>query len=550
MLFLSLATPITGSVPQQDPLPLGRSYLDRLLSVMPGTVADNLRDFKRLTDNLKKISGSELAYTLIPIGRSLQRLDAFPFFFEKPRIVVAYSGNRASIPSESMDLRHRLFLAYSFATHQMEAISFNDEDGRYEFQIAKHVGEPGKTAELFYASRRTCLACHQQGMPIFPQAPWSETTINRFLTDILLKKHPAGRFLGFQIQNTSESIPGAVVIDGEVRLAEQPLLVAQAWSEVCGRLDSIPEVVRCRALLLKIGVASLVPVYPTHLEEELKSIVRKERFRSLRFSHQGTLSDREPFSNGTPAFSRNGVTSVSRPANENDVDLLVRNARNLPRSLNPVTSRYPARLAPADPDYPSWLAGALDSEVSGALLHDFTNLRTSGKIDTKMLLTSVDAESELALTNADSPLRSPFFNRQAAVRNILARAFPGESKRLLPKELPDADFTKKRIPLKKEDPRPGISEILVSDPNLALVFRYCSSCHAGKDSSEAPGFLFGLSEREVSKRVVEWKPRILEKLRSEQMPPSDSREAGELLRDENQGARSAIIKYVEGLQSF
>jgi len=105
-----------------------------------------------------------VATTLIPLGRSLQRLAARPDYFGSPRVVVAVTGDLAVGP-EAPWLGARLFLGYQPAAEVIEAISYNAAAGRFEFE--EIVGHRSGPAEAQPAERRVCLDCHQGQAPIF-----------------------------------------------------------------------------------------------------------------------------------------------------------------------------------------------------------------------------------------------------------------------------------------------------------------------------------------------------------------------------------------------
>ena len=104
-----------------------------------------------------------------------------PTISPRPRLVVAVTGDRAAGPG-SPRLADRLFLGYQPAADAIEAISYNEAAGRFEFQDL--VGY-SKGARPEPAERRVCLACHQGGGPIFARPLWSETNANPAIADRL-----------------------------------------------------------------------------------------------------------------------------------------------------------------------------------------------------------------------------------------------------------------------------------------------------------------------------------------------------------------------------
>ena len=134
--------------------------------------------FERLRALIKKAGGlsdADIAETLIPLGRSLQRRAAAPDYFASPRRVLGVIAEPPEAdPATTLVLKDRLFIGHQPRTESLEVISFNEAAGRFEFQIVEDYA-PGKVPRVRQARRALCLGCHGNGGPIFPEAPWSET---------------------------------------------------------------------------------------------------------------------------------------------------------------------------------------------------------------------------------------------------------------------------------------------------------------------------------------------------------------------------------------
>jgi hypothetical protein len=124
------------------------------------------------------LSDENLAETLVPIGRSLQREAAAPDYFRSPRRVLGVTGaptsSRGGAP---LILKNRLYLGYQPKSEVLEVISYNEGAGRFEFQIVENYAH-GKKSRTVQARRPLCLSCHRNGGPIFSNPPWSETPAN------------------------------------------------------------------------------------------------------------------------------------------------------------------------------------------------------------------------------------------------------------------------------------------------------------------------------------------------------------------------------------
>ena len=172
------AAMLTASMPvfaQDDLPPIGRSRFDQLIGRAPVPYP-----FSRLVDTVNRQMQTDagglppLKTTLIPLGRSLQRNAGAPDFFHFPRVVAAADGNnRPGVEP----LKDRLFLGYHEKGQVIEVISYNDEAGRFEFQIVRDYAA-GKTPQVFYQRRSLCLACHQNAAPMFARPLWDETPAN------------------------------------------------------------------------------------------------------------------------------------------------------------------------------------------------------------------------------------------------------------------------------------------------------------------------------------------------------------------------------------
>ncbi len=162
--------------------PAGRSLFDRLLDAdargepqVPFPFPALLQRIARELDPAQPSAG--LSVVLIPLGRSLQRHAAGDIeAFRYPRVVAAVTGEpSANAPVGHRYLRDRLYVAYHEKAAALEVISYNEDAGRFEFQLVSDYRAGGK-AEVGYANRALCLACHQNAAPIFSRQSWDETS--------------------------------------------------------------------------------------------------------------------------------------------------------------------------------------------------------------------------------------------------------------------------------------------------------------------------------------------------------------------------------------
>lgn len=234
--------------PGPDRPPAGRSLFDHLFTVVRdgrGTYVIPY-PFEALTAHVERRAAAggrtALQQVLIPRGRSLQRDAAAPDFDRHPRIVVAVDaeggGDRTPL------LRDRLYLGYQERAESIEVISYNDEAGRFEFQVVRDYA-PGRRPRVKYARRSLCMACHQNGGPIFAERPWSETNAEPRVADELAL--PGGRFHG-----VPRRVPGETALAIDASTDEATLFAAHQylWRDGCGGAGGRHGPERCRAAVL------------------------------------------------------------------------------------------------------------------------------------------------------------------------------------------------------------------------------------------------------------------------------------------------------------
>ena len=134
---------------------------------------------------------SPLKAVLIPFSRCLNRDIANPHQFSSPRMVIAVDTEPTAVPEPSpVFIKNRLFLGYQPTANALEIISYNESAGRFEFQVVSDYTNDGKP-KVEYAPRTLCMSCHQNGGPVFPRAPWGETSSNPDISKQLIE-HGAG----------------------------------------------------------------------------------------------------------------------------------------------------------------------------------------------------------------------------------------------------------------------------------------------------------------------------------------------------------------------
>ena len=231
------------SVPGPDEPPVGRSLFDSLLGkAIDGEVVYDIPfPFEKLTARIESsfheaAEKPVLRKVLIPIGRSLQRFANKPDYFGSPRVVVAADTEpRVSTGELQLRVKDRLFLGYQAQSALIEVISYNEEAGRFEFQIVSDYAE-GRQPQVAQAPREVCIACHQGHAPIFPRPLWDETNANKGVRSRLAEH--GTEFFGVKID---QGVDVPQLIDDATDRANRFSAYQLIWRQGC---DESPQ---CRA---------------------------------------------------------------------------------------------------------------------------------------------------------------------------------------------------------------------------------------------------------------------------------------------------------------
>jgi len=323
-------------------LPLsGRSRFDYLMGdapvpyPLPRLIARIRAQLEASDDGL-----SPIKITLIPLGRSLRRSVAAPDFFHFPSVVAAVDGNSKA---GSVPLRDQLFIGYNERADTVEIISYNEQAGRFEFQVVRDY-RAGAQPKLYYANRALCLACHQNNAPIFSRALWDETPAN---PAVAARLKATGRdFYGIPISGTDISN----AIDAAAARANMFPVWQQIWREACSA--------DCRAQWL---AAALAYALSGNLPEvgELKFADLDTRWAKT--WPQGLNIPGSSFPNRDPFAHVVDTPVESRPTLPGTLAELAQLAR-VPTQLEPLTPRPPMQrwAAPDKTQLVAGLAGLLN----------------------------------------------------------------------------------------------------------------------------------------------------------------------------------------------
>lgn len=232
--------------------PAGRSLFDHLISrTIDGRSVQHIPyPFSALVDELERHAGTDtlgrpgLAAVLIPLGRSLQRNASAGDYFRHPRVVVAVTGESRAEGPPRLLLKDRLFLGFQDEAGVLEVISYNEQAGRFEFQVVTDY-RAGATPRVAYARRAVCTACHHAAAPIFSRPGWDETNANPAVARAL-SSH-AQSFHGVAVKRGVD-VPNA--IDDSVLRANRMALAQTIWRRGCDAVQAPSDPVACREALL------------------------------------------------------------------------------------------------------------------------------------------------------------------------------------------------------------------------------------------------------------------------------------------------------------
>lgn len=289
LFFLILAAPAARA--DEDRPPVGRSLFDRLyLSEggyrIPFPYSAIVSDLKSKVDGaVRPLSGVKGA--ILPLGRSLQRKAGYPEVFRFPRVVIAVDGE---LKREGLafppDTRDRLYIGFNEKAKVLEIISYNEEAGRFEFQVA-HDYDEGKTPKVLYARRRACLACHQNEAPLFSDAPWDETQANPRVS-AKLQEALGKSYQGLPTSSTQDQPYDFDLSKGRANMLS---VYQRAWQQLCAnpgcRLALLREAIRMR--LEGTAEMDANKVRPNGFEKEWRRFFGAE----LKIPN-GTVPNRDP----------------------------------------------------------------------------------------------------------------------------------------------------------------------------------------------------------------------------------------------------------------
>ena len=226
----------------------GASLFDRLMTKVEGgkAVYDVPFPFPKLLEKIASHSKLQLGKSyedvfnliLCPNCRSLQRDANRPEFFKSPRIVAGLHASASpDAKGVAIQAADRLYIGYQPKAEAIEVISYNDQMGRFEFQVIHDYN--GGNAKVFYANRGLCIGCHQNHAPIFSVRPWSETNANVAVVAQLkaegIDRDTPGYFHGVPLEfaKNGNTLSPSYLLDNSVGNANYYALLQRVWRDSC-----------------------------------------------------------------------------------------------------------------------------------------------------------------------------------------------------------------------------------------------------------------------------------------------------------------------------
>ena len=450
---------------------------------------------------------SNFIHTLLPFSRSLQRpRDNSYNTLLNPRLVLVAKNSDTAIE------RAKLFIGYVKERDELEVISYNDEAGRFEYQLVK--GYSTENPEVYYAKRGQCLSCHQGQAPIFSAADWADTTIG-IMGDLLAARllgagmdasPPRAKAITEQLFGLLPSLDAAGNFDALVREANRLVLHERIWLHGCGEVDA------CRLGLL---LHTLIPnsVITGHFYKISRKTLLASSLLDQHFFHSFLSSTDMGIRRAIKKYKAAGShTPLVDTAYDNEAILsVIDNIYQLSERDSPTTPRI--KLITKD-----------------RLV--LRTLRAFSPLDLNTLIRQVKNIDRLLLTlyREGNPIfAKAAINKPLIMQTLLNRQHSHTA-------APFGLWLNKKTPPKRLYSGPVFP--IYHNKTLNIFARHCHACH-GTGDIYPPQFMVG-NERQVTDNIRHLKHKILDKLTNNLMPPSPNQRQ-QLL---DSGERDELLDYL------
>ncbi len=539
-------------VSEEDLPPAGtRSLFDHLIKEH-GSLPYPFEELVELASKFDA-EGGEPSSVMLPDGRSLLKGQAF---FEKPRIVVAVDSTPAKSDHDyGLYLKGRLHFGLVEDANELEVISYNEQAGRFEFQLVKDYCE-GCTPRIVYSRRAICITCHIGGGPIFSVRPWEETNgqpaiYNRILEarGIPPAEADSAKYQGVLIK-ARLAVPERY--DELTDIGNVIPTTQRMWIDGCG--EDPQHGTACRREMLRLALHYLVSPGEFSLEaRDYPDLIRLQKVawpKAGIAQDNGNIPSRNPFSDD-PApttflglareliFGEKERVMTRAVVVEGEKIDAFDNLPPLPPELDPLTPRAP--LAVYGPN-------TLESVFSLAQMFSDNDLRLL-EMHTNYDRARLDeAVNDPGLDAALQP--GPF--RRMVVMDALLTALGVDP---LPGSCCRNDEGMSEAFLE------GVPPLEITKGSVLEVFeRYCFGCHRGNPAARL-NFMGGETEAEVLERiratdnivdVLDYARYLGTAKEGTLMPPGDShqRELLDQARAEKSGDVQKMVDTIPSMFDF
>jgi hypothetical protein len=522
--------------PGVDLPPQGSSAFDKLFFNQKSERYELPFPIHRLVDAVVEHTKKPVNMAYFPFSRSLQRpVDASYDPFEFPRIVFSVGATNQIL------LRNKLFWGYSQAKDQLEVISYNEEIGRFEFQVVKNYSS--KRPDVLYAPRAKCLSCHQAHGPILSEVGWNDSASvkTNSLRLMLLAKHgwsgsnfsDSDDFLQEKLVGPTENaVDNVSLVDQNVRSSEALLNFQRAYAYGCQN-----SLCRLRLILSEFGICD-------------RSEKSESDFACL-FGHQFAQHlDLKGMKVATSRLSedqQNGFLEklVLGPSRSERFDIEIAKQWTGIRSITDGLIQYLKKLDPKDNPATSRIEPIERTEARYRLLDQFQ----FDYFDKERLpfFKVLDEDRQLPLAQ-NRVFRSlvklfeqghPIFSKRFLSLTELISTVEDEwgVKQKSYSRFPRFDIAP-HARLSKET----IPTFFESEPLNAMI-RHCGQCHQSTQTYPV-AFLNGPEEAVISS-IQNHSGKIRSKIVNQQMPPTKALQEGFLSSDD----RNAILDWLEKLEA-
>lgn len=144
-------------------------------------------------------------------------------------------------------IKDRLFLGYQEKADAIEVISYNEGQGKFDFQVVSNYAQ-GEIPSVSTIEDGRCISCHQNRGPIFSRSNWDETEFN----DKIFRRIAKAKF-GPGYESSRSMGSGAAAVDLATNRANMFSLFQTFWQQACRSSDKA-SAIRCRAGLFQMAV--------------------------------------------------------------------------------------------------------------------------------------------------------------------------------------------------------------------------------------------------------------------------------------------------------